>query len=65
VACGILDEPWIDEGGGELRQMLTKSIPLGRLCRTADVADAVTFLASGADFMTGQMFVIDGGETVR
>jgi 3-oxoacyl-[acyl-carrier protein] reductase len=65
VACGILDEPWIDEGGSELRQMLTKSIPLGRLCRTSDIADAVTFLASGADFMTGQMFVIDGGETVR
>lgn len=64
VACGMLDEPWIDEGGPELRTMLQKSVPLARLCRTADVADAVTYLAVGADFMTGQMLVLDGGETV-
>ena len=65
VAAGMLDEPWIDEGGGELRQMLTKSVPLKRLCRPADIADAVTYLATGADFMTGQMLILDGGETVR
>lgn len=64
VACGMLDEPWIDEGGPELRAMLQKEIPLGRLCRTQDVAEAIRFLATGADFMTGQMLVIDGGETV-
>lgn len=65
VACGLLDEPWIDEGGPELRAMLQKEVPLGRLCRTSDVAEAVAYLASGADFMTGQMLVVDGGETVR
>lgn len=65
IAAGMLDEPWIDEGGGDLREMLTKSIPLKRLCRTTDVADAVTYLATGADFMTGQLIVLDGGETVR
>ena len=65
VACGMLDEPWIDEGGPELRQSLQKSIPLRRLCSTLDVAEAVVYLASGADFMTGQMLVLDGGETIR
>ena len=65
IACGMVDEPWIDEGGPELRQMLQKSIPLGRLCRAADIADAILFLGSGADFMTGQMLVLDGGETMR
>lgn len=65
VACGILDEPWVDEGGPELREMLLRSIPMRRLCRSVDVAEAVAYLATGGDFMTGQMLVIDGGETMR
>lgn len=65
VAAGLVDEPWIDEGGPDLREMLTKDVPLQRLCRAEDVAEAVVFLAAGADFMTGQMIVIDGGETMR
>lgn len=65
VACGMLDEPWIDEGGPELRKMLQKDVLLGRLCRSQDIAEAVAFLATGADFMTGQMLVLDGGETIR
>lgn len=65
IACGMLDEPWIDEGGPELRNSMQKGIPLARLCRPADVADAVSFLALGADFMSGQMLVLDGGETMR
>jgi 3-oxoacyl-[acyl-carrier protein] reductase len=64
VACGILDEPWVDEGGPELRAMLQKSVPLGRLCRASDVSDAVLYLATGADFITGQMLVLDGGENI-
>lgn len=65
LACGMLDEPWIDEGGPELRQKLQRDIPLKRLCTPADIADAVAFLAIGADFMNGQMMVLDGGETMR
>lgn len=65
IATGLMDEPWVDEGGPELREMLTKDIPLKRLCRGEDVAEAVTYLAAGADFMTGQMLVIDGGETMK
>lgn len=65
IATGLMDEPWVDEGGPELREMLTKDIPLKRLCRGEDVAEAVSYLAAGADFMTGQMLVIDGGETMK
>src|SRR5581483_10794968 len=63
VATGILDEPWIDEAG--LRKSLESKIPLSRLCRTKDVAEFVTFLAVGAEFCTGQTFVVDGGEVRR
>ncbi len=65
VACGILDEPWINEGGPELREMLLRGVPLGRLCTYDDVAEAVAFFATGGDFITGQMLVVDGGETMR
>lgn len=65
LACGLLDEPWIDEGGPELREMLTRDILLQRLCRFEDVAELVAVMATGADFMTGQMLVLDGGETMR
>ena len=65
VAAGLLDEPWVDEGGPELREVLTRDIPLKRLCKTEDVAEAVSYLAAGGDFLTGQMLVLDGGETMR
>lgn len=65
VACGVLDEPWIDEGGADLRNYLTTNIPMKRLCRTQDLAEMVAYLATGADFMTGQLLVLDGGETMR
>lgn len=65
IACGLLDEPWIEEAGPEFRRSLESKIPLSRLCQPADVAELVTFLATGADFMTGQTLVLDGGELRR
>ncbi len=64
IATGLVDEPWIDADGPEFRAMLTKDIPLKRLCKNSDIAEAVSYLACGADFMTGQMLVLDGGESM-
>ncbi len=39
-----------------------RRLPVGRVGRPTDVASAVRYLASdGAEFMTGQMLVLDGG----
>lgn len=65
IAAGLLDEPWIDDAGPDFRRSLESKIPLGRLCAPADVAELVAWLSSGGDFLTGQTFVLDGGELRR
>ena len=40
----------------------SKAVPLGRIARTEDIADAVVFFASDrASYVTGQEVVVDGG----
>jgi 3-oxoacyl-[acyl-carrier protein] reductase len=48
------------------RSTLVRGIPLGRLCTPADVAGAVTFLASeDAAFLTGVCLDVDGGRSIE
>jgi NAD(P)-dependent dehydrogenase (short-subunit alcohol dehydrogenase family) len=43
---------------------MTKGVPLGRLGRTEDIAQAIVFLASSnADFLTGEIVHVNGGKT--
>jgi NAD(P)-dependent dehydrogenase (short-subunit alcohol dehydrogenase family) len=45
---------------------MTASIPLKRLGKAEEVAEAVVFLCSNAaSYITGQNLVIDGGYTVQ
>jgi len=51
-----------------IRDMLdhaAESLPLGRLGRTTEIAEAIVFLASSrASFITGQLLMADGGHSV-
>jgi 3-oxoacyl-[acyl-carrier protein] reductase len=51
-------------GDDELRARVERGIPVGRLGRADEVADAVAWLVSdGATFVNGATIVVDGGET--
>jgi NAD(P)-dependent dehydrogenase (short-subunit alcohol dehydrogenase family) len=39
-------------------------IPLGRVARPSDVAEAVLFFAIASDYITGQILCVDGGRSI-
>lgn len=60
-ATGIKAEDMSDE----MKARLVSTIPLGRMAEPADVAGAVTFLASDdAVFLTGTSINVDGGRSI-
>jgi NAD(P)-dependent dehydrogenase (short-subunit alcohol dehydrogenase family) len=68
---GFIDTPFnrgfeIQMGGREkLEEYIQESIPMGRWGTVEEIADGIVFLASDrSSFMTGQAFVIDGGECI-
>jgi len=62
VKTGFSKPFWSNE---EFHDMIVKSIPLGRIPEVADIIHPVLFLcSSGADFVTGQTVMVDGGASV-
>jgi 2-hydroxycyclohexanecarboxyl-CoA dehydrogenase len=65
VCPGPTDTPLfaaVVEGNDKLRDGLIRAIPLRRLAQPADIANAVSFLASDeASFITGQTLSVSGG----
>ncbi|HEX5436848.1 MAG TPA: 3-oxoacyl-[acyl-carrier-protein] reductase [Gemmatimonadaceae bacterium] len=65
VAPGFIESDMTAAMTAEARTAMQGMIPLGRLGRPEDVAAAVAFLASEqAAYITGQLFVVDGGMTM-
>ena len=64
VAPGFIATEMTAALGEETLGQLRKQIPLGRLGKPQDVADAVLFLASeAAEYITGHVLTLDGGLT--
>lgn len=63
VAPGPVQTRWI-VGREEFVQKLSGSTPLGRIARPEDIAEVVVGLITGSGFVTGQIIVADGGNTI-
>jgi NAD(P)-dependent dehydrogenase (short-subunit alcohol dehydrogenase family) len=68
VAPGPTDTSMLTRftGTPENKSALKSQVPLGRLGRSEEVADAIVFIASDqASFITGHILDVDGGKTVN
>jgi 3-oxoacyl-[acyl-carrier protein] reductase len=62
VAPGFIETDMTAAMTPDARAALSTAIPLERLGKPEDIAGMVAFLASShADYITGQVFVVDGG----
>jgi NAD(P)-dependent dehydrogenase (short-subunit alcohol dehydrogenase family) len=57
----------VEEGQGEeLDKMLKTLVPMGRMGKAEEIADAVLWLcSSAASYVTGQSISVDGGYVMR
>ena len=63
IAPGVVDSDWMcrfDESG----DYATDNIPLQRAGTVQDYAEAILFLAAGADYISVQTLTVDGGLTI-
>jgi len=70
VCPGLIWTPMADQmvaaGQGEALKAMEKSIPMGRVGRPEEIADAVLWLCSdAASYVTGQSISVDGGLVMR
>ena len=62
VAPGSIQLP--DEDPNSWSENVLKTTPLQRAGRAEDIAEMVLFLATSGEFITGQVFPVDGGKSI-
>ena len=70
VCPGLIQTPTSDQmiasGQGEALAAMVKTVPMGRVGRPEEIADAVLWLcSSAASYVTGQSISVDGGFVMR
>jgi 3-oxoacyl-[acyl-carrier protein] reductase len=62
VCPGFIETDMTDVLSPEIKEKVLAQVPLGRLGKPEEIADAVGFLCGpGASYITGQTIVVDGG----
>jgi 3-oxoacyl-[acyl-carrier protein] reductase len=66
MAFGSVETTWVDWLSPDQAEAYRRAIPMGRFGRPEEAAKLALFLASEeSSFITGQVVVMDGGETLR
>lgn len=70
VAPGFVTGRWWIEGQGQdahdsVKQMIEEAVPLRAVCTPEDIAASIVAIIEGADLMTAQVIVIDGGMLIK
>lgn len=63
IAPGFIETDMTDVLSDNVKEKLSEAIPLGRIGQTKDISDTVVFL-SKADYITGQVILVDGGMAI-
>lgn len=62
IAPGFIETDMTDKLSEDVKSAAVKQIPLGKFGQTKDIAEMAAFLASSnSDYITGQVFNVDGG----
>lgn len=61
IACGVIDTDMNRCFSKEEREELITEIPAGRMGRPEEVAELALSIASGHDYLNGQIITLDGG----
>jgi len=61
VSPGFTDTDMFAEVPEKIQEQIKTRIPLGRFGKPDEIAEAVVFLASGGDYITGQEINVNGG----
>jgi NAD(P)-dependent dehydrogenase (short-subunit alcohol dehydrogenase family) len=66
IQTPMFDKMIAEGQGEELNAMLKACVPMGRMGRPEEIADAVLWLcSSAASYVTGQSISVDGGYVMR
>jgi len=61
VAPGFIETDMLSKVPDSYREKILEQIPMRRFGTPDDVADVVTFLCTGANYLTGQVIAVNGG----
>lgn len=68
IAPGFIAGRWTQAGLGDRYEAIvdtyTKTLPLGTVCRPADIAEGILSLINGSRLVTGQTLTVDAGMTI-